>query len=235
MAESTKNAAGTTNEMARNRLKWILITAAFVILLVVLAWSISLIKTWPALLISAVSIFIVFKTAHIFTDRLVDRYHDARRGAKAEETVATVLDLLGCDYRIFHDVESKHGNIDHLLIRKDGAIIVIETKSHECGVKFVGDELRRGNGEPFEKDFIRQAHSLVYEMRDYVSENVDEKPWVSGIIVFTKSFVKNRPPVRGITVCNVKFMLRAISKARPNPAYAQMLWDQWQISAAKLN
>ena len=89
---------------------------------------------------------------------------DARRGAVAEEDVGNLLGELPAGYFVVHDVVSKRGNIDHIVISTKG-ILTVETKSHRGVVSSEGEMLKR-DGEPSEKDFIKQAWAEAYSIRD---------------------------------------------------------------------
>jgi hypothetical protein len=88
------------------------------------------------------------------------REQQAIRGAKAEEAVGAILNRLPGNHRVLHDVPKQFGNIDHLVFREDGAIFLIESKSHHGEVTVRNDELRR-DGRSFERDLVSQTLSGV--------------------------------------------------------------------------
>jgi len=65
-------------------------------------------------------------------DHFKKREKDAIRGAEAEEAVGAILDKLAKQsdrYLVLHDVMAEYGNVDHIVVRKDGVVFMIETKS----------------------------------------------------------------------------------------------------------
>ena len=99
----------------------------------------------------------------------------ARRGAKAEVKVDSLLDELSEDYCVLNDVESGYGNIDHIVISKYGGIFLVETKSHGGKVAVENGELLL-NGFPSEKNFITQTLNNAYWLRDRVAELTGSNP-----------------------------------------------------------
>ncbi|WP_157895024.1 nuclease-related domain-containing protein [Verrucomicrobium sp. GAS474] len=56
----------------------------------------------------------------------------ANQGAAGEELVGSLLDALPKEeWRVLHDVKSKFGNIDHIVLHRRGHLFLIETKSHK--------------------------------------------------------------------------------------------------------
>jgi hypothetical protein len=92
--------------------------------------------------IGVIILFILLGVLPNFVDTWVDKKLKgegrAVRGARAEEDAADVLEVLGEDYFILHDIESPFGNIDHLVFAKSGNIFLIETKLHRGRLKSMG-------------------------------------------------------------------------------------------------
>ncbi len=88
------------------------------------------------------------------------------RAQNAEEKIGALLDQLPADYVVWHDVKTDGGNIDHLAFRKDGAVFLIETKSHHGNIAQKDGQLCR-NGQPLEKKFIGQAHRNVFWLKEF--------------------------------------------------------------------
>jgi len=126
---------------------------------------------------------------------------DARRGAVAEEEAGNPLGELPAGYFVFHDFVSKKGNIDNIVISTKG-ILTVETKSHRGVVSCEGDLLKR-DGEPFEKDLIKQAWAEAYSIRDLLTEKgvctLRPKP----VIVFTEADVRVKKKVRGVHIIGI--------------------------------
>lgn len=89
----------------------------------------------------------------------------AIRGAVGEEAVGQLLESLGEDFFVIHDVDSPYGNIDHIVIGHYSGIFLLETKSHGGRVDLSTGEFLL-NGKSPEKDFISQALKNTYWLRD---------------------------------------------------------------------
>lgn len=149
----------------------------------------------------------------------------AVRGAVAEERIGDLLEGLGEDFLVIHDVNSRFGNIDHVVLGKDCGIILIETKSHHGRVSFSEGTLFV-NGKFPEKDFIQQTNRNIYWIRDQIGEVVGFKPWITSVIVFTNAFVEPHRPVKGVSVINKKFLRQFIqNKCKPSPQNLK-LWEK---------
>lgn len=147
------------------------------------------------------------------------------RGAKAEEKIGELLEDLSDDYYVLNDIESPYGNIDHIVIRKNAGIFLLETKAHGGKVEVDGGILLV-NGKLPEKDFINQALKNSYWLRDEISQIIGAKPWITPIIVFINAFVPHTRPLKGVSIINKKYLLNVLYKAnRPNAINARV-WEQ---------
>ena len=115
-------------------------------------------------------------------------------GGRAEERVGAELEgLRAHGFYIFHDVPLPGvGNVDHVVIGGRG-FFSIETKSHAGHVTARGGNLFR-NGRPFERDFVGQAWSGCYRLREILDADV------APLLLFTDAFVEGRITARGVRV-----------------------------------
>jgi Holliday junction resolvase-like predicted endonuclease len=151
-------------------------------------------------------------------DLLFKREGDARRGAEAEDTVGAFLNRLPADsHVVLHDIPAQYGNIDHIVFRKDGAVLLVETKSHKGRI----DE-RRAN------EFVPQTHRNLYWLSDFLKPHCDGKPWVSAAIVFPNAFVSVRRSLRGVDVVNLGFLEGWMKKQPGNAQIARSLWPRME-------
>ena len=149
----------------------------------------------------------------------------ARKGADAEERVDDLFASLSDQYFIINDVVSNFGNIDHVIIKKDAGIFLIETKSHHGKINVL-DKTIYLNGHLPEKDFIAQTLNNAYWLRERVSPLFESNVWIYPIIVFTNAFVPFTPPVKGIHIVNVKFLISTIEKINNTNALNEKLYDK---------
>ena len=154
-------------------------------------------------------------------DRYSKRALDARRGAVAEEAVGSLLEELPAGYFVVHDFVSKMGNIDHIVISKKG-ILTVETKSHGGVVTCEGKMLKR-EGQPFEKDFIKQAWAEALSIRDLLAGHGISEPKPQPVILFTNAYVQVRQQVKGVEIVS----------RRHFPAYRKRLPNRISAGEAK--
>jgi len=165
----------------------------------------------PAIFIGLITgLFLAFKIVMAFLEkygknekRMESR---AERGAVAEESMGDMLDKLPGKNLVLHDVPSRFGNIDHVIISRTKGIILVETKSHHGRITAEGVHLLR-DGKPVEKDFIRQTLNNCYWLKGWVKDNLGLEVWVNCVIVFTNGFVSVRGKIKGVDVINAKYFL----------------------------
>ena len=133
-------------------------------------------------------------------NRLFARQARVVLGAKAEESIGAILDRLSDRHRVFHDVLTPFGNIDHLVFRDDGALFVIKTRSHQGQVTIDRNELRR-NGQPFETNFVKHILGIVSSVKKSIAVNFGFTPtWVHAAIVFTEARVPSHCALSNVAV-----------------------------------
>ncbi len=147
------------------------------------------------------------------------REQDAVRGAEAEEEIGAILDRLP-DCVVIHDVRKKngdkeYGDIDHVIFRTDGAVLLIETKSHRGTIT-----------EDKASVFLKQTHGNIYWLRDFLKARLSFEPWINAAIVFPNANVRVRRPLRGVDVVGAIYLERWIAKAHGNPLVARKLWPE---------
>ena len=136
--------------------------------------------------------------AEKFTDRAIDW----KQGAVVEESVGGLLEALPDNYFAVNDFVTKKGTIDYILVGPKG-ILTIETISHKGVVTNIGEKLLR-DGDPFEKDFIKQAWEQSYCIRDLLAGKGVCALTPQPVIVFTDADVQVRERVRRIQIIGIK-------------------------------
>lgn len=157
----------------------------------------------------------------------------ADRGADAEEKIGDMLEELGEDFEVIHDIESAYGNIDHLVISRQGGIFMVETKSHRGTITTTESEILL-NGHAPEKDFVAQSLRNSYWVRDEAERIIGQKPWVTAVVVFTNAFVKAGRPVKGVRVTNKKYLLNLLQKPASASATNALVWEKRENLIARL-
>jgi hypothetical protein len=180
-----------------------------------------------AALVCALGLVAIDRRILPMMDFLIKRESDAARGAEAEETVGAVLNRLSDEHMVLHDVPGPCGNIDHVILRKDGAVFVIETKSAAGNVSERNGQLLI-NGKAPEKDFIRQTLRNVVWVRDVVAAELGVIPWVDGALVFTRAYVSIRCDIEQIRVMNVRFLEEWMARAPRKNEIARRAGPNWE-------
>lgn len=146
--------------------------------------------------------------------RIIAFERKAARGAEAEESVSSVLEELLPDCRLFHNVKmgNSFGDVDHIVVNRDGVVFLVETKSQKGVVTYNGSTLLIDGNFP-RKDFIRQ----VLERRDWLEKELKDGrvyPFIKPILVFTRAEVWMDGYIKGILVIEGKDLLEAIRNVR---------------------
>lgn len=124
------------------------------------------------------------------TQRKACRFYVSRNSwaAQAEWKVRRVLEELPMDrFIVMNDVRIKYGNIDHLVLRDDGRIFIIETKSHRGRVSFDGNSLCL-NGKPFKQNYFAQMNRNIRWIKEFIGLPRG-KLWLTAILVFPSALV----------------------------------------------
>ncbi len=224
-----RRAGRSTRDLAARRRKvniQILVgglVALLVLLLVVLNSEALGIGGGGVLLLVAVAWFIMRQT-ETESRKMEKMERRAIRGAKAEERVASILDDLGEDFLVLHDVPSPYGNIDHIVISRQSGIFLIETKAHGGRVSIVEGQLLV-NGHVPEKNFITQTLKNTFWLRDEIQRAADAQAWIIPLIVFTNAFVEPGPPIKNVLVVSKKYLPTVLRRSDGN-RHASAIWDR---------
>lgn len=149
------------------------------------------------------------------TTRELDKYSKLEKrvakGAKAEEEIGDILHQLPDAYAVFHDINSPYGNIDHVVLNKENAIFLLETKSHWGKVTYDGASLLINEKHP-EKNFIKQTFHNVFWLKEELRKQTGLNVYVKAVIVFTNAFVEVTGTIKGISVINKKHLIESLLK-----------------------
>ena len=150
----------------------------------------------------------------------------AIRGANAEEKIGALLDQFSPDYLVWHDVKTDGSNIDHLAFRKDGAVFLIETKSHHGKITQQDGQLHH-NGQPLEKNFIGQMHRNVSWLKEFLKAHPEVEPaWIHAVIVLSNAHVEKNLQIEGVTVINASQLSDWMRSRSGDPQARATLWPE---------
>jgi hypothetical protein len=228
MNNQQKRAGQSTREMAAKRHKkriWFaIVSVVIVILIVLIALNPKFLKIGGFTSIGLLLVARVFMNYSDGKDRQLRKEEKrAVRGAKGEEKIGSILDSLGEEYLVLHDIESPYGNIDHVVITKQNGVFLIETKAHGGKVSVVEGRLLVNGHDP-EKDFIAQCLHNTYWLRDKICDTTSVETWIVPVLVFTNASVERMTPIKGVTVVNKKYLVNILQKAN-NKKQNVTVWE----------
>jgi hypothetical protein len=216
MNKQQKRAGHSARDMAAKRHKYriwfAVVSAAIVLLIAVIALKPQFLKVGSLGSIGLLLAARIFMNYSDAKDRQMRKQEKrAIRGAKGEEKIGSMLERLGEDFLVIHDVPSPFGNIDHIVLSKQNGIFLLEAKAHG-GRASVSNGHLLVNGHDPEKDFIAQTLNNTYWLRDKVCSVSGLEVWITPVIVFTNAFVERTPPIKGVRIVNKNFLLDLLQK-----------------------
>lgn len=161
-----------------------------------------------------------------------------KRGFAAEKQVREILDLLPkVRFEVFHDVKARYGNIDHLVVSREGAVFLIETKSYRGRIA-VEDERILVKGEVPKRDVIAQINRNIVWLREKIKRELRVNPWIVAIAVFPngkiysakRKKVLRLPPVKRVNVVSAGYVRRLVESYRPRTDLRQ-IWNNRHVFA----
>jgi len=219
----------------------VIFIAGICVILVLMAYNKTIVSHWGILgalaamaAMLAVKLLLerIGKSADSSVKFLKKREDDALRGAEGEEAVGRILETFAqARHVVLHDVKSPFGNLDHILLTESGKVFLIETKAHGGNVTLEKQTLLL-NGQPAEKDFIKQAVSNTYWLKEELDRITGEDTWVNTIIVFTNAYVPKLYVVKNIAITNKRFLIENLSKMDRKPTTANLWPHVEQIKAS---
>ena len=163
---------------------------------------------------------------------LFHRQGQAARGADAELKVAEALAGDPENLLVQHNVAGPYGDLDHVIVRRNGAIVVIDTKSHRGRVTDMEGRLQL-NGRSFEKDIVRQARGNAMRLKDQFQSQLQLRVYVHAALVFPNAYVAVRKPVQGVDVAHLSYLATYLNRLPPDRRVQElMLRDPTQIERA---
>jgi hypothetical protein len=132
------------------------------------------------------------------------------RWAEAEKEVGRLLSTLlldGC--LVLNDVPFPYGNLDHVVIRQDGVIFLVETKSHRGRVTWNGKRLLINN-RPFSSNPICQINRSIRWVRKIAQQIFRRNPWIVSVLVFPNAKVAVNRSVKRVNVMTAEDLISFI-------------------------
>lgn len=158
-------------------------------------------------------------------DTEVRKAKRVRRGRAAEKRIQAMLDTLPMtQFKVFNDVPARYGNIDHLVISREGAVFLIETKGHRGKVSIEGERLLI-NGKPSAKNFIGQVNRNIQWLRNKIQSEIGRKAWIIAILVFVNASVGKRKTLKRVNIIESRDLRRLIERYRVKVPQ-RLIWNR---------
>ena len=133
------------------------------------------------------------------------------RWIQAERKVQRILAELPMEHFIVaNDIKFRYGNIDHLVLRDDGTIFVIETKSRRGRITWDGKQILF-DGQPSARNHLCQMNRTIRWLRDFTRGTWRVNPWFVAILVFPEGFVPSRRPVKRVHLMDATRILELLT------------------------
>ena len=122
------------------------------------------------------------------------------RGAGGECKVGAILDGLGPQWHVLHDVALGRGNIDHVLVGPGGAF-TIETKSHSGRISI----------DRLDPHMVSQAYAEKKVLETVTGLRVEP------LLVFSEAYLIGSVPGRrrGVTILPARMLANYLARRRP--------------------
>ncbi len=114
--------------------------------------------------------------------------------------------LLVDGYLVLNDVPFPYGNLDHIVVRPDRTVFLIETKSHRGKVTWNGKQLLI-NGCPFSRNPLCQINRSIRWVRRMAKRLFGVNPWIVAVLVFPNARVLIRHSVKRVNVIGAENLL----------------------------
>lgn len=126
--------------------------------------------------------------------------------------VARLLNKLPRDrFRVLHNLRYCWGDIDHVVVRQDGAVFAVETKSQKARVGWDGRRLLL-DGRPLRENWIGQVMRGVRWLSRVARLFLGDENWVVGVIAVPNARVEFRQAVRRVHVVEAGELVRLLSR-----------------------
>jgi len=142
------------------------------------------------------------------------RTENARWVVAEQEICRLLTPLLSDGCLILNNVPYPYGNLDHVVVRPDGIIFLIETKSHEGNVTWDGKHLLI-NRHRFSSNPISQINRGIRWIRSITEQLFRRKPWIVSVLVFPNAQIAFGRSVKRVIVKTGSDLVNFIRTYRP--------------------
>jgi hypothetical protein len=146
------------------------------------------------------------------------------RPSKLEADIRDLLDGLGDDFHVLHDLESPHGMIRHVIFSRGAGVFLIEARPDRSRPSPTRPSPSSEGYKP-EAHIVDQCTAKSFWLRDRITEIVGEKPWITTLLVMPNAFVPQDMKVDGVRILNEALLLTALSQSGGRRRKSGLIWD----------
>jgi len=140
-----------------------------------------------------------------------------------DESVKRLFSNLPGTCEVFHDINTGHGKIDHLIFSREHGLFVVEIKNHSGKVMSADTQLSLNNLPP-DKDYFVNIIWNSFWLMERVRKATKLEVTVTPVIVLPNATVDVAGPINGVSIIRPDNLTETISKAKIDPAIAASLW-----------
>jgi hypothetical protein len=172
-----------------------------------------------------------------FIPDLVDGSGAGSRGPEhlsdLDSEIRNLLDGLGEDFLVLHDVDSPHGTIRHIVISRGAGVFLIGAKPERSRGGLEGripeDDTRESGHHG-----VDQYTATTRWLRDRITEIVGEKPWITPLLVVPNAFVPKGIKLDGVRVLDKASLIPTLSETRGRRRKSNLIWEARTLIADSL-
>jgi hypothetical protein len=163
-----------------------------------------------------------------FIPDLVGGHGGSRGGQKQlsslEAEIRDLLDSLGEDFFVLHDVSTPHGLLRQIVISRAAGVFLVEAmpqRGRTAG-RYETPDVESAAGEPHVVD---QCTERAYWVRERITEIVGEKPWITPLLVVPNAFVPQDLKLEGVHILNKARLITVLSESGGRRRKSSLIWD----------
>jgi hypothetical protein len=154
-------------------------------------------------------------------------------GMVAVGLLGEILSRLDPDeYKIYDEIQTPYGKIDHVVIKSNGGVFLIEVKP-QLGKVTVKNGTLLIDGKKGEKNLVREARRNTYWLKKRFEPKIKTDLWIVPVLVFTEARVEHTFSIRGVHIIPKKHLLGLLQSDPASSPGGKILLDLSKNGTAK--
>jgi hypothetical protein len=162
-----------------------------------------------------------------FIPDLIDGHGDGQGKPKGlsriEAEVRDLLDCLGEDFFVLHDVCTPHGTLRQVVISRVAGVFLVEAMPERQRTQ-TGDGTPDGRPVTNEPHVVDQCTERAYWLRERITEIVGEKPWITPLLVVPNAFVPQDLKLEGVRIINKARLVSTLCENAGRRRRSSLIW-----------